>query len=275
LAAAESVAAGRVAAGQVAAESVAAGRVAAGQVAAGLAAAEWVVHGQVVAAAERVVHGQVAAAAEWVEPVVERVAPAAEEIELVESAGWAVAELAVAELAVAELAVAEPAAAGLAAAAVVESVAAVAIEAAAAAESHKGLVAESVDLEEPVVVAVAASAAEVVLVLVEPAVEGTALALADHTATQAAAQHIHPAALPHTHTRREVGIHHRILAVVVDGVVVPVAAVAVAVAAVGDTRLRKRDRHCSLVARRGWGSSRTLGALHPALQPNLSASHGE
>ena len=61
------------------------------------------------------------------------------------------------------------------------------------------------------------------------------------------------------------------------GVVVPVAAVAVAVAvaAVGDTRLRERDRHCSLVARRGWGSSRMLGALHPVLQPDLSASRGE
>ena len=58
----------------------------------------------------------------------------------------------------------------------------------------------------------------------------------------------------------------------------PVAAVAVAVAAAaaaGDTRLREQDRHCSLVARRGWGSSRMLGALHPVLQPDLSASQGE
>ena len=54
----------------------------------------------------------------------------------------------------------------------------------------------------------------------------------------------------------------------------PVAAVAVAVVA-GDTRLRERDRHCSLVARRGWGSSRMLEALHPVLQPDLSASQGE
>ena len=58
------------------------------------------------------------------------------------------------------------------------------------------------------------------------------------------------------------------------GVVVPVAAVAAAVVA-GDTRLRERDRHCSLVARRGWGSSRMLEALHPVLQPGLSASQGE
>ena len=58
----------------------------------------------------------------------------------------------------------------------------------------------------------------------------------------------------------------------------PVAAVAVAAvvaAAVADTRLRERDRHCSLVARRGWGSSHMLEALHPVLQPDLSASQGE
>ena len=58
----------------------------------------------------------------------------------------------------------------------------------------------------------------------------------------------------------------------------PVAAAAVAVAAAaaaGDTRLRERDRHCSLVARKGWGSSRMLEALHPVLQPDLSASQGE
>ena len=77
------------------------------------------------------------------------------------------------------------------------------------------VVAEPVDLGEPVVVAEpvdpeepAVAVAEVVLVLVESAAEGKELALADHTVTQAAARHIRPAALPHTHTRPEEGIHH-------------------------------------------------------------------
>ena len=55
----------------------------------------------------------------------------------------------------------------------------------------------------------------------------------------------------------------------------PVAAAAAAAVAAGDTRLRERDRHCSLVARRGWGSSRMLEALHPVRQPDLSVNQGE